>query len=211
YFDRQIENSSTLYELNISFDDISAAAPPPAADTTPPTITLTVNVTLANADTNDMINFTFNGTDTADSGTANITNGTIARNLSNGIYEFFNFSFRDTSKGSMRAQNMSINFTFPTAGVYNVTGIMRDNSSNAGHNITIFNVATISADTCTYSSGDWNINCADNCVITSPVSMPNNDIHTYGTGTLEIKALIDVRNVFNRCNLFCYNTPSCFG
>ena len=67
-------------------------------------------------------------------------------------------------------------------------------------------------DTCSCpASGDWVINCADNCVIDDDCSMPNNDIHTYGTGTLEINALIDARNVFNRCNLFCYNTPSCFG
>ena len=66
-------------------------------------------------------------------------------------------------------------------------------------------------DTCTYSSGDWIIDCSDDCIITSDTSLPGNDIHTYGSGTLTIRALIDVRNIFNRCDLFCYNTPSCFG
>lgn len=68
-------------------------------------------------------------------------------------------------------------------------------------------------DTCTYTSGDWIINCADKCKITSDVSMPNNNIHTYGTGYIDVRALIDVNNVFINygCDLYCYNIPSCFG
>ena len=91
----------------------------------------------------------------------------------------------------------------------NFTGYATDTSNNVAQNSTIITIA--STDTCSCpASGDWVINCADNCVINSDCSMPNNDIHTYGTGTLTIKALIDARNVFNRCDLFCYNTPTCF-
>ena len=39
------------------------------------------------------------------------------------------------------------------------------------------------ADTCTYSSGDWEIDCSDNCVISSPVDVGSNDIFIIGTGT----------------------------
>lgn len=38
-------------------------------------------------------------------------------------------------------------------------------------------------DTCTYSSGDWEVDCSDNCVITSPVDVGGNDILITGTGT----------------------------
>ena len=70
-----------------------------------------------------------------------------------------------------------------------------------------------SEDTCSCPSREdhWNIDCSDNCIITEDCSIGDNDVHTYGSGTLTIKALIDARNIFNRCDLFCYNTPSCFG
>jgi hypothetical protein len=45
-------------------------------------------------------------------------------------------------------------------------------------------------DTCTYSSGDWNINCADNCVITSPVDLGTNNINAYGSGTVNVDTTI---------------------
>ncbi len=48
-------------------------------------------------------------------------------------------------------------------------------------------------DTCTYISGDWNVDCSDNCVISSPVSMPNNDLNIVGTGTFSTSADIDVK------------------
>jgi len=39
------------------------------------------------------------------------------------------------------------------------------------------------SDPCTYSSGDWNIDFADNCVITSPVNVGGNAIILTGSGT----------------------------
>lgn len=49
----------------------------------------------------------------------------------------------------------------------------------------------VPADTCSCpASGDWHIDCSDNCVITEDCDMQGNDIHTYGTGTLEVKAEI---------------------
>ena len=38
-------------------------------------------------------------------------------------------------------------------------------------------------DSCTYTSGDWIIDCSDNCVISSPVDVGSNDIIITGTGT----------------------------
>jgi len=54
-----------------------------------------------------------------------------------------------------------------------------------------FSYLTTTADTCTYSSsGNWNINCADNCRITSPVNMGGNSISITGTGTFQTTANI---------------------
>ncbi len=38
-------------------------------------------------------------------------------------------------------------------------------------------------DTCTYTSGNWAVDCSDNCSITSPVDVGGNDISIIGTGT----------------------------
>ncbi len=47
-------------------------------------------------------------------------------------------------------------------------------------------------DTCTYTSGDWNVDCSDNCVISSPVDLGDNDIFITGTGTF--KTTSDISN-----------------
>ena len=39
------------------------------------------------------------------------------------------------------------------------------------------------SDTCTYSAGNWNVDCSDNCVISSPVDVSGNEIFIIGTGT----------------------------
>ena len=45
------------------------------------------------------------------------------------------------------------------------------------------------ADSCTYSgSGDWNIDCYDNCVINSPVNLGSNALTIIGQGTIIINA-----------------------
>ena len=44
-------------------------------------------------------------------------------------------------------------------------------------------------DTCTYTSGNWDINCADNCSIDSPVAIDtNSNVSVIGTGTLTLTA-----------------------
>lgn len=61
------------------------------------------------------------------------------------------------------------------------------------------------------ASGDWNIDCSDNCVISSDCNMKTNDVHTYGSGNLYLKATISNYGAFyNRCDLFCYDAV-CFG
>ncbi|MEK6932651.1 MAG: S8 family serine peptidase [Nanoarchaeota archaeon] len=51
-------------------------------------------------------------------------------------------------------------------------------------------------DTCTYTSGDWNINCYDNCTISTQVNVNNNNVNINGYGSLTLTAdVINVNNV----------------
>ena len=48
--------------------------------------------------------------------------------------------------------------------------------------------ACVATDTCTYTSGDWNVLCSDDCSISSPVDVGGNDIYIAGTGTFSTTA-----------------------
>ena len=70
-------------------------------------------------------------------------------------------------------------------------------------------------DTCSCpTSGDWNIDCSDNCVISSDCDMQGNDVNCVGTGSISVSGVVsNFGNVFihGGCNIFCRNTPACFG
>lgn len=52
-------------------------------------------------------------------------------------------------------------------------------------------------DSCTYTSGDWNVDCSDNCMIESGVSIDGNDLFLDGTGVFTVDANIDnAKNIF---------------
>lgn len=57
------------------------------------------------------------------------------------------------------------------------------------------------ADTCTYSSGNWNVQCSDNCVISSPVNLGGNNLIISGSGTFTANAAIsNVGSFATQCN-----------
>ncbi|MCH8329534.1 MAG: hypothetical protein IIB81_04030 [Nanoarchaeota archaeon] len=75
-------------------------------------------------------------------------------------------------------------------------------------------VVTYTTDTCTYSSGDWDIDAADDCVISTDTGLGGNSLRCTGSGDLTINALIsNFDNIFIHgcCNFICRNTPSCCG
>jgi len=57
-------------------------------------------------------------------------------------------------------------------------------------NFTLSDDDSCITDSCTYSSGDWEIDCSDNCVIDSNVDVGGNDISIIGTGTFTTSANI---------------------
>ena len=72
-------------------------------------------------------------------------------------------------------------------------------------------------DTCTYISGNWEINCSDNCSITSNVDIGGNNISIIGTGTFNTtanitnfkKLHIEGIDTSNICRVRCYG-GGCF-
>jgi len=59
-------------------------------------------------------------------------------------------------------------------------------------------------DTCTYGgSGDWHVDCADNCLITSDVDLGGNDLHITGDGEFGTTAAIQAIGTRIKYNVGC--------
>ena len=52
-------------------------------------------------------------------------------------------------------------------------------------------------DSCTYTSGDWEVDCSDNCTITDSIDLGGNDISIIGTGTFITTANISNYNLLH--------------
>lgn len=76
-------------------------------------------------------------------------------------------------------------------------------------------VAPAQNDTCTYTSGDWDIDCSDNCNIDTEVNLGSNNVNAYGSGYVRIgssgKIELTTGSIYANCNVYCYNTDGCFG
>ena len=85
------------------------------------------------------------------------------------------------------------------------------NSNTADKQIFLNVGGTPSEDTCTYTSGNWVVDCSDDCVISSPVNLLGNDISITGTGTFTTSAditnfvdlLIEGTDSSNKCIVTC--------
>jgi hypothetical protein len=125
----------------------------------------TVNISIANCQTlnGSSLNFKIN-----DGSWATLTN--------------CNYSSYSMS-GLLTSANLTIQYNSTSLGFY---------SPIVAGNITLDSWTPSGADTCTYSgTGDWAINCADNCVISSPVTAgANSNLTIRGTGTFTTTANI---------------------
>lgn len=73
-------------------------------------------------------------------------------------------------------------------------------------NITLNSFTTAGADSCTYTSGNWVVDCSDNCIISSNVNLNNNNIYLTGTGTFTINNGIKVFNYgYLKTDKTCYS------
>jgi hypothetical protein len=103
-------------------------------------------------------------------------------------------------------------FTIPDSGLegrFNVTFVVNDTTGNVNDSLTTY---FISENPCTYFSGDWVVNCSDNCIISSDVDVLENNISITGTGTLMISGAnvsnfseiyIAGTDSANRCEVYC--------
>ena len=81
----------------------------------------------------------------------------------------------------------------------------------------MYDVQAGASDTCTYTSGNWNVLCSDNCVITSNVALGGNAMTITGTGTFTTEANITQystlkikgTDVSNKCRVRCFK-GGCF-
>jgi len=80
--------------------------------------------------------------------------------------------------------------------------------------VAIYAVVEIAVDTCTYpGSGDWNVECSDNCTISSPVTGDGSNLNIGGSpGTFNVGAEIDNFNVIHisdDCVVTCQGAGNC--
>ena len=52
-------------------------------------------------------------------------------------------------------------------------------------------------DTCTYVSGNWNVDCSDNCLITSNVDLGGNNLIFTNTGKFTLQSNVNITNIGN--------------
>lgn len=68
-------------------------------------------------------------------------------------------------------------------------------------------------DPCAYVSGDYNLNCADNCVINSDVNVLDNNVNMFGNGIITLFATIfnyNIRTIHTPCQWVCHNANGCW-
>jgi len=172
-------------------------------DITSPVINGTLNKS-ASILQNDIINASFNVTD----GTA-LSSGQVIIN-DTGFKKYFNFSLSGTE------DQFSQNFTVSCdpGCVVNVTGIVEDSLGFSAMNDTLFTV--VFPDTCSCpTTGDWAIDCADNCAISTDCDMQGNSVSVSGIGDLTINAMIHNFDQFavhdSTCAVACVRAEGCFG
>ena len=85
-------------------------------------------------------------------------------------------------------------YEIPTSSSHLMPEITTSTSTSVT-NITLFTYIAPSADTCTYTSGDWNVDCSDNCLITSNVNLGGNDLIFTNSGKFTLQTNVNITNI----------------
>jgi len=80
--------------------------------------------------------------------------------------------------------------------VISVTGGAAGTAQVDSINMTVY----YTTDTCTYSTGNWNVLCSDNCIINTNYNLANNNLTLTGTGIFSILSNITNINYFTKAN-----------
>jgi hypothetical protein len=106
-------------------------------------------------------------------------------------------------------------------GEYNLKVTVFENETTEGYSNfgVLTNTFTIyNNNTCTYTGGNWEINCSDNCVLGSNVDVLGNNVSVVGVGSFTIDGFnvsnftdlhIEGVDSSNKCNVYCLN-GGCF-
>jgi len=128
---------------------------------------------------NSSTSFTFSCNVTDD---FNIANTTLYIWNSTGLYNNTNIN---TSTGTSLNYSWTVSNFAPDNYVWNC--LSYDNASQSSWATANFSLNVTSADSCTYTSGNWNIDCSDNCTISSDVTIDSgSNITLTGTGKFTI-------------------------
>ncbi len=181
---------SPIIEGDITYEVFSAGAvdnPPVSILSRPPDGNVSVQST---------VTFECNATD--DINLANVT--LYVWNQSDGALFFTNTT---DWIGTTNSTTFDRDFNSDNDHIWNCLAV--DNASQSDWAATNFslNISSVAVDTCTYTSGDWVIDCADNCEISDPVDVGGNDIFITGTGRFSTTA-----DIFNYGNLAIRGTDS---
>lgn len=151
-------------------------------------------------------NYWDNNASLADSGTGlfNVTllstNGTVLLQINNTNYTATNLT----------ADVYNVSVDFSAGGVYPYRWYSWGNGTSHNFNKSELRSYTINvSSTCTYTSGDWVVNCADNCSITTNTNVDSsNGIILYGIGYFEILANISTDYIAIPKNCQVINKPN---
>ncbi len=172
---------------------------PPAApgDTEAPVVNLTAPPN-GTSDTVGVHSFNATATDNVNVSTMNFYIWNITGELVNNT----NISTSGIAVGA------NITFTLPAIGTYlwNYQAIDNASTPNSAFNSSNFTIILAAADTCTYTSGNWDVAAADNCVISENVTIDTGgNVTCAGTGSFTILDEIGVLNWFRRhFEIGCY-------
>ena len=119
----------------------------------------------------------------------------------NGNGTFYNDTFV-TFSGTQNWSNVS-KLVNTTSGVTIQWWVWANDTTNNINSTSVFSYVTTSAptDSCTYVSGNWDIDCSDFCNITSNENLGGNNISIVGTGVTTI-----IGNITNWINAFIQGT-----
>ncbi len=140
------------------------ALKPAGDDTTPPTFTNINNITINNI---TELGVNFNATDETG---------------------FDSFIINDTTNFAINRSGFFKNNTQLVVKQYFVNVTINDTSNNLASTIIWVNVTAAAIDTCTYVSGNWSVQCSDNCIITTNTNIGNNVLKLIGAGSFTILA-----------------------
>ena len=128
------------------------------------------------------------------------TNGTVLLEIDGN-----NYTATNGTNGDWTVYNATA--TLSSSGTYPYYWHSWGNGTSANYNQSLVKSYTVnSSSSCTYSSGDWVVNCADNCVISSNIDLGGNDFTLSGSGRFIMDANITnfgIGRIINGCTATC--------